>query len=64
MATSGHPNRAATFGDSELDDQPRVSVELGARSIDIRLEDLPSLRCAIDGLFGLFGMDAVGASAN
>jgi hypothetical protein len=51
--------QVATFGDSELDDQPTVAIELGARSIELRVEDLLSLRKAVDGLLQTFGVEVI-----
>jgi hypothetical protein len=49
----------ATFGDFSVDEQPTVAIEYGAHSIEIRVEDLLSLRKAIDGLLEVFGVEVI-----
>lgn len=40
-------------------DEPAVMVEYGAHSIEIRFEDLLSLRTAVDGVLDAFGVKAI-----
>lgn len=49
----------ARFGASEVDEKPIVVVELGPRSVEFRIEDLLSLRKAIDELLATLGVEVV-----
>jgi hypothetical protein len=40
-------------------DEPAVMIESGAQSLEIHVEDLLSLRTAVDGLLDAFGGKAI-----
>jgi hypothetical protein len=49
----------ASCGESEVDEQPTVAIEYGSSSIHIKVEDLLSLRSAVDGLLKTLGVEVI-----